>query len=157
MSTTNQQQGEDIIADYTEEITQIRMEGNQMAVRKARNALFWAGGLIFFWEMVAMYRLGLGFDPTVFAFALVEGGIFVALAFWTKTKPYTAVVTGLIAFCLMILLTVIINGMDDGADGVIKGLFSGILVRVIIIVNLVRPLKDAKELQEWLVEKKRSA
>ena len=149
MTTTNDQpdQQKDVIADYANEIQQIHMEGNERSVRRARNSLFWAGGLIFFWEMVAMFRTT-GFDPVVFTIALIEGGIFVGLALWTKKKPYTAIITGLIVFIVFILLSVIIYGMTEGGVGVLKALFSGIIVKVIILVNLILPIKDAKELQD---------
>ena len=149
MTTPNDQPGQqqDVIADYANEIHQIHMEGNERSVRRARNALFWAGGLIFLAEMIAMFRTT-GFDPVIFAIALVEGGIFIGLAFWTKKKPYTAILTGLIVFIVLIILSVVINGMAEGGVGIIKALFSGIIIRVIILVNLILPIKDAKELQE---------
>lgn len=144
----NPDQQENVISEYANELKQIEMEGYELAVRKARNALFWAGGLIFLGEMISMFGQGLGFQPILFAVALVEAGIFIALAFWTKKKPYTAVVTGLIAFIGIILLSVIVNGMVEGSAGVLKALFGGIIVKVIILVNLILPLKDAKALQE---------
>lgn len=147
-NNTNQDQQENVIADYANELKQIEMERYELAVRKARNALFWAGGLIFLGEMIAMFREDLGFQPVLFIIALIEAGIFIGLAFWTKKKPYTAVVSGLIAFIGIILLSVIVNGMADGNTGIFKALFSGIIVKVIILINLIRPLKDAKALQE---------
>lgn len=150
MTTPNnpQEAQESVIADYANELKQIEMEGYETAVRKARNALFWAGGLIFFWEMIAMFRDSVGFDPVIFFIALVEGGIFVALGFWTKQKPYTAIICGLICFLGIILLSAVIYGLTEGGPGIVKALFSGILVKVLILVNLIRPIKDAKALQE---------
>ena len=145
VNSPNQQP--DVIANYASEIQQIQMEGYAATVRKARNALFWAGGLIFFWEMIAMFREG-GFEPIAFAIALFIGGIFVTLGLWTKTKPYTAVLTGLAVFIGYIALVVVINGLIDGTAGVIQALISGIIVKVIILVNLIRPIQDAKALQE---------
>lgn len=141
-------QQQSVIADYANELKQIEIEGYEQAVRKARNALFWAGGLIFLGEMIAMYGEGLGFQPLLLAIALVEAGIFIGLALWTKKRPYTAVVSGLIAFIGIILFSVIVNGMVDGSAGVLKALFGGIIVKVVILVNLILPLKDAKALQE---------
>jgi hypothetical protein len=148
MSTEANNPGEEqnVIADYANELRQIEMEGYAMAVRKARNALFWAGGLIFFWEMIGMFRAG-QFDPVVFAFVVVEAGVFVALAFWTKTKPYTAILLGLAVFIGFIVLGIVINGLLEGSVGVLKGVFSGIIVKVIILVNLILPLQDARALQ----------
>lgn len=149
----NPDQQENVISEYASELKQLEMEGYERAVRKARNALFWAGGLIFLGEMISMFGQGLGFQPILFAVALVEAGIFIALAFWTKKKPYTAVVTGLVAFIGIILLSVIVNGMVEGSAGVLKALFGGIIVKVIILVNLILPLKDAKALQEAMKQR----
>lgn len=149
MSTETNTPGQstDVIADYSNELRQIELEGYELAVRKARNALFWAGGLIFVAEMFGMLRAGTGFEPIIFGIALVEAGVFIGLGFWTKSKPYTATITGLIAFIAFIILGVVINGMLDGSEGVFKGLVGGIIFKVIILVNLIRPLKDAKALQ----------
>lgn len=95
-----------------------------------------------------MFRNSAGFDPVIFFIALVEGGIFVALGFWTTQKPYTAIICGLICFLGIILLSAVIYGLTEGSTGIVKALFSGILVKVLILVNLIRPIKDAKALQE---------
>ena len=139
---------ENVIADYANDMKQLEMDGYEKGVRKARNALFWAGGLIFLGEMISMVTQGLGFELLVFVIAIAEAGIFIGLAFWTKKKPFTAVVTGLIAFCGILLIPIIAGGIADGSAGVLKALFSGILVKVLILVNLILPLKDAKALQE---------
>jgi hypothetical protein len=150
MSTENDSpdQQKDIIADYANEIQQIQNEGNERSVRRARNALFWAGGLIFLGEMIAMFTSTTGFDPLIFTIGLFEGGIFIALALWTKKKPYTAIVTGFIVFVSFIIISMIISAMDDGAAGAMKALVSGAIVKVLIIINLIRPIRDAKALQE---------
>lgn len=148
MTTENKNPDQqDVIADYANELRQIEMEGYALAVRKARNALFWAAGLIFLGEMIGMFRGSGGFDHIVFIIALVEAGIFIALALWTKTKPYMAILTGLTVFIGFILLSIVVNGLLEGSVGVVKGLFGGIIIKIIILVNLILPLKDAKELQ----------
>jgi hypothetical protein len=141
-------QQKDVIADYANEIQQRKMTGYERTVRKARNALFWAGGLIFVGEMISMVMTTEGFDPIIFTIGLFEGGIFVALALWTKKKPYTAIVTGFIVFVSFIILSMALSAMVDGAGGAVKALVSGYLVKLIIIMNLIRPLKDAKALED---------
>ena len=150
MTEEQQPASPDVIADQMNQLRQIELEGYELAVKKARNALFWTAGLILFWEMVSMYRTLDDFDPAIITFAVVVAGIFVGLALWTKKKPYTALVSGIIAFVAYILLAVVANGMVEGSTGVVKALLSGILVKVIIFVNLIRPLKDAKALQEGM-------
>ncbi|RYG40942.1 MAG: hypothetical protein EOO01_26230 [Chitinophagaceae bacterium] len=137
----------DIIAEHFDELKQIEMEGYELAVKKARNALFWTAALIFFWEMYGTYQQFKTIDPTVLVIALVISGIFVALAFWTKKKPYTALIGGICAFILYILLAVVINGLAEGGMGIFKALMSGWIIKIIIFVNLFRPIKDARELQ----------
>jgi hypothetical protein len=149
----NQEPQQDVIADYANDLQEIEMEGHARSVRKARNALFWAGGLLFLGEMISMFRISNGFEPIIFIIALVEAGVFIGLAFWTKQKPYTAVVAGLIAFIAILLLSVVINGYAEGSIGVFKALFSGIIIKVVILVNLILPLRDAKELQEMMKKK----
>ena len=147
MTPTNPPEQQDVIADYASGLQQIEVEGYERAVRKARNALFWAGGLIFAGEMINMIGSQAGFRLLILVIALVEAGIFISLAFWTKKKPYTAIIMGLIAFTGIITLSVIANGMVEGSAGVLKGLFGGIIVKVVILVNLILPIKDAKALQ----------
>ena len=138
----------DLIAHDISEIQQIQMEGYELVVKKARNALFWAGGLLFVAEMVAMFSRQQRFDIYVFSIAVLEAGIFIALALYTRKKPYTAIVLGLCAFILVILASVVIAGLETGAEGVFKALFSGVIIKTLILVALIRPLKDAKQLQE---------
>jgi hypothetical protein len=144
---TVQAQQSDVIADYANDLRQMEMEQYEAGVRKARKALFWAGGLIFVGELISMYSQGFGMQPLLLVFAVLEAGIFIALGFWTKKKPYTAVLSGLIAFIGIILFSVVVNGMVEGGAGVVQALFSGIIVKVAILVNLILPLKDAKALQ----------
>jgi hypothetical protein len=146
--TNDPAQQKDVIADYASELQQIEMEGYERAVKKARNALFWAGGLYFFWEMIGMFRSETSFNLIWFIIAIIEAGIFIALALWTKSKPYTAVLIGLVYFILLIILSAFASAVEEGSMGVFKALFGGIIVKVIIIVNLILPIKDAKALQE---------
>jgi hypothetical protein len=156
METNQENPGEvqDQIADYHADINQIHLEGYEIGVKKARNALFWAAGLIFLGEAIVYAQSGLDIEPIGITIIAVIAGTFIGLALWTKKKPYTAIVSGIIAFILYILLVATINGYVDGALGVVKGLFGGLLVKILIFVALIRPLKDAKELQKAKEEEK---
>lgn len=145
---------ENLITDYHADIRQIEIEGYELVVKKARNALFWAGGLIFAGELFSVWKSGGELTPLIIGIALFEAAVFIALALYTKKKPYTAIVLGLIAFIVVIILSVVFNGMNEGGEGVLKALFSGIIVKIFIVVALVRPLKEAKELQQIHEENK---
>ena len=95
-----------------------------------------------------MFRSPEGFDPISVAFAVVIGGSFIALGLWTKKKPYSAIMTGLVVFIAYLVLVMVVNSLIEGGEGFLKALFGGIIVKVIILVNLILPIKDAKELQE---------
>lgn len=144
---------QDLIADYHADINQIELEGYELRVKKARNALFWAAGLILLGEILVYARSGAELDIYGVAIVTLIVGTFIGLALWTKKKPYTAIISGIIAFVLYILLVVVLNGYAEGAAGVLKALFSGILVKVLIFVALIRPLQDAKELQKLKEER----
>ena len=136
------------ISNFVSDISHIEMEGYEIRVRKARNALFWTAGLIFLGEMISMFSTYHEVEPLVLGIAFAEAAIFVALALWTKKKPYTAIITGIILFTVLILLAAGVNGYVDGAEGVFKALFGGIIVKVLIYLNLIRAVKDAKLLQK---------
>lgn len=138
----------DVLTDHLDEIKQIHKEGYELSMRKARNALFWVAGLIFLAELISMFRSGEGFDPYVFGVALVISGVFIALALWTKKKPYTALITGLVLYAAYILFVAAVNGYIDGAGGFAKGLLGGLIAKVIIFTVLIRAIPDARALQE---------
>ena len=147
------QEDTDITA-YHDHIRDSELMQFEAGVKKARNALFWAGGLIFLGEMIAMARAQNGFDPYIFGIAVVEAGIFIALGLWTKKKPYTAIVTGLIAFILIMIFATVVAGMLQGAEAAGRILAGGIVVKILIVVALVRPIKNARELQRAKEESK---
>jgi FtsH-binding integral membrane protein len=143
----------DSIAEYHNNIRQIELEGYALGVKKARNALYWTAGLVFLGEMIAMFSNGGAFNIYVLIIALFEAGIFIALALWTKKKPYTAIVTGLVAFVGIMLLSAVANTYTDGSIGFLKAIFSGLIVKIIILVNLTKAINDAKSLQYAAEEK----
>jgi hypothetical protein len=64
---------------------------------------------------------------------------FIALGFWTKKKPYYAIIGALILYGLSI-------GINACLD--ISTLFKGIILKIIIISLLIKGLSDAKAAQE---------
>lgn len=154
---TNQSQSPenetDSIEAYHNNIRQIELEGYKLGIRKVRNALYWTAALVFAGEMIAMFASIGSFNRYVFIVALFEAGIFVALALWTKKKPYTAIVSGLVAFIGILILSAAISTYADGGIGFLKAIFSGFIVKIIILVNLIKALNDAKALQDASEEK----
>jgi hypothetical protein len=131
---------ENEISDYYEGMKKLEMQGHETGIKKARTALFVTAALIFIGEMIAVAASDAGFTPLVIGIALIEAGIFVALGFWTKTKPFTAIVTGLVLFILMWILAIVVTGG--------KAAYSGIIVRIIVISYLISAMKPAKAWEE---------
>ncbi len=152
MNPEEQQTGpddkKDLISDYANEVRQMDLEYAQSGIRKARNALFFAGAMIFVSELVSVFRGTYGFTWYLFMIALAEGGIFVALALWTRKKPYYAVIGGLIAFIGIMLLAVAANALTDGWSGGIQALVGGFIFKTLVLVALFKALGDAKTVQD---------
>jgi hypothetical protein len=100
-ATNETDPSENVISDYFDGVKKLEMEGHENGIRKARNALFITAGLFLFWEIIAVVRAGIPLSllpPLHIVIAIIEVGAFLGLAFWTKTKPYTAVVVGIILY-----------------------------------------------------------
>jgi hypothetical protein len=135
---------EDVIADYYEGVKDLEMQGYESGIKKARNTLFVTAGLVFLSEMLGASIQGIPITALLVGIAAVEAGLFVALGFWTKTKPFTAIIVGLILFIGLWVLTIALTSAE--------AIYKGILVKIIIISYLASALKPAKA---WEDAKKR--
>lgn len=114
--------------------------GYDRPVRQARNTLFVVAGIQFIFGLITIYPIeDVAVKWTTFGIAVFISAIFVGLALWTKKKPYTAILSGLIIYCLLILIDVFYQ-----PSSIIKGL----IMKIIIIVYLVKGLSNAKETQQ---------
>ncbi|MGG9964686.1 hypothetical protein [Ferruginibacter sp. SUN106] len=144
----------DQIAAYHDDIRQIELEGYELGVKKARNALFWTAGLLLIWQIIAAVRAEGEFvlEPFLFLAPFIIG--FVILGIWTKRKPHTAIIIGLCLFIAHWVLVIVTNFMYVDDISIAQAFLGGIVVRIIILINLIRPLKDAKQLQIAKEEKR---
>lgn len=133
---TNQHQPESIFseADFVN-------QGYDKHIRQARNAIFAVAILITISVLIlvfsdSMYGEYLWLDLLVYGI-FVSG--FVLLGFWTKKKPYYAIVAALILYAIFIAMNAVLD---------INTLYKGIILKIIIIVLLVKGINDAKEAQE---------
>lgn len=146
--TPEPEKKEDLISDYVNEVRQMDLEYAQHGIRKARNTLFFAGALIFVSEMISAFTQGYEVTWLVLLIALVESGVFVALALWTRKKPYSAIIGGIIAFIGVLVFAAAVNAYVDGWDGALKAVFGGFIVKILILVALFRALGDARTVQQ---------
>jgi uncharacterized membrane protein YoaK (UPF0700 family) len=138
---------EDLISDYVNEIREQDLEQHKLSVKKARNTLYMVAALVFASEMIGMFMSDEGFTPLVLIISLVEAGIFVALALWTKRKPYSAVVVGIIAFIGIYTLAFAGNLITSDWGSAVQALLGGFIFKIIVLVTLFQALRNAKAVQ----------
>lgn len=110
-------------------------------LRQARNSLFVVGGIIIVFNIIQSNINSLEYEGLPFYLLYLDvfiGLVFVGLGFATYKFPFPALLTGLILYVGLILL----NAYWDPSS-----IASGIIMKVIIIVYLVKGLKNAKEVE----------
>ena len=114
------------------------MEGYDKHIRQARNALFVVAAIQLFgvFFVKAENEMARNISMGILAFTAL---IFVGLAFWTKKRPYTALMTALIIYGSLVLLDAIVD-----PSTIIKG----IVLKIGIIIVLISGLRNAKEAVE---------
>ena len=116
------------------------MEGYDKHIRRARNILFVIAGL----NLVSIYSLW-PIDNSVkyiaTGFVVFIAAVFVVLAFWTKKKPYSALLTALILYVGLQIIGAVANPMT---------LAQGWFGKIIVVVLLILGLQNAKETQQLL-------
>lgn len=131
---------ENEIADYYDGVKKIEMQGYETGIKKARTALFVTAGLLLLGEILTASMTGVEWTPLMIGIVAIEVGIFVALALWTKTKPYSAIITGLVLFILYWIASIAINGAEAA--------YKGVIIKIVIIVYLAQAIKPAKAWEE---------
>jgi hypothetical protein len=121
--------------------SEFSMEGYDKHIRNARIMLFVLAGLF----LLSLAGL-LPFDdnPVKIVMAVVIvlfAAAYVALAFWTKKKPYTAILTALILFISLEVLSFLLQPAS---------IFQGWIVKLIVILLLILGLRNAKESQRMM-------
>lgn len=120
------------------------MKGDDRPVGRARFILYIIGAL----QLVGLFTLGGLYDIELYMTAGVYiffALVFAGLGFWTKWKPYTAILTGLIIYGGLMLLSAIIE-----PESIVKGL----IMKIVAFSLLISGLKNAKEVQNWMELKK---
>jgi hypothetical protein len=114
------------------------LEGYDKNIRQARNTLFTLSALQFILGIFILFTSPGKIGWISFTLTTFMAVIFLALGFWTKAKPYSAIICALLIY---ILLWVGDSILDPAY------IYKGILVKIIVIVYLAKGLKDAKEAQ----------
>jgi hypothetical protein len=117
------------------------MEGYDKHIRQARNALFIAAAIMLLNAIILFSKYPfdleiMWLDYLIWTVYIVG---FIALALWTKKKPYYAIIGGLVLMGVFILINAIIEPTT---------IFGGIVFKIAVIVFLIKGLGDAKEAQQ---------
>lgn len=138
----------DAIANQLDELKQIQLEGSAIAVRNARYTLLIAAAVILAIDLRAIYRKLGSFDTINVTISVTIFIIFAGLALWTIRKPYTALLSGIIAVILHRVLQVSLHAYINGTEAAVKALLAGAIITGLILYKLIPALPDAKKLQE---------
>ena len=117
------------------------MQGYDKHIRQARNVIFIAAGVLVL-NLVILIASAPAFYEFLWIDILIWGVFiagFVALGFWTKKKPYSAIIGAMILYGVFIILNAALD---------VTTLYKGILIKVIIVVFLFKGLNDAREAQQ---------
>jgi len=133
---TPNEEGKNEITDYFEGVKQLELQSYESGIKNARTALFVTAALLFVGELISAAVSDVPLTALFWIIMVIQSGIFVGLAFWTKTKPYAAVIVGLVFFILLWISAILVSGF--------QGAIGGIIVKIIIIVYLVKALGPAK-------------
>src|SRR6185437_5274936 len=121
---------------FTEE--EFSLEGYDKNIRQARNILFFLAALQMLLAIYLLYTSQGNAGWVSFAITTIVAVIFFLLGFWTKVKPHTAIISGLVTYILLWIGYSIFDPLYIN---------KGILVKIFIIIYLIKGLKDAKEAQ----------
>jgi len=128
----NEQQEIFTEADYS-------MEGYDKPIRNARIMLFIVAAM----QLLPIILLG-DVSDEVKIFTIIECVIvalmFAGLAFWTKKKPFIALLLAMILFVGLIALNAIIIGPGT--------IMTGFVVKILVILLLIMGLRNAKEAED---------
>jgi hypothetical protein len=121
------------------------MEGYDKPVRRARITLFVIAGLI----LITLYQvLPFNDDPARMITAgliVLLAAIYVTLGFWTRKKPYTALIVALCIFGGSILLDAIFEPVS---------ILNGIIIKIAIVLVLISGLSNARDCQRMMAAAK---
>ena len=110
-------------------------------IRQARNAIFIAAGILALNVIILAFNVPEGYDylwiDLSFWGLFVAG--FIALGFWAKKKPYTAIICALILYGMFILINALIDPV---------AIIKGIIMKIVIVSALIKGLSDAKQAQD---------
>lgn len=109
-------------------------------IKNAQTTLFVLAGLFFVVGII--YYFISGQNDLAFAVMitnLILAAVFLALGGWAKNKPVVAIISGLVLYILVQLISIV-----EDPTNIVKG----IIIKIVVIVYLVRGLQSAMEAEK---------
>lgn len=111
---------------------------SKMDYNKIRNTLFDAACLLIIGEIISLLA-GKDFSWVVTIITVIEVVLFFILAFLARKNPYSSVLSALVLFVIISIVTASIKPAYLGGS---------IIIKIFILIYLVRSISDARELQK---------
>lgn len=135
LNGTDEEKGKFIGQYLTQKNTKAEIE-NQ--VKSARTTLFVVAGLMVLSGLFSLATDKEGDGGFILIASLVIAAIFCGLAFWSNKNPFGALLTGLIMYISLILLSIIEDPIE---------LVRGVIVKVIIISYMIKGVIGASKVR----------
>lgn len=132
---TTTSENENVVSDYLQGYQQLHLGELEGKIRTARNTIFVVAALIVLGDIIIMATNGQGFADLWLTFGVA--GLFVGLGLLCNKAPYAAIISALILYIALWILSVVVVSPEY--------LYKGILVKGIVIYYLIKTLKPAKE------------
>jgi len=116
-------------------------QGYDKHIKQARNAIF-AVAIILVINIIILAATVEASYEYLWLDMLIYGSFvvgFVLLGFWTKKKPYYAIIGALILYAVFIALNAFVD---------LSTIYKGIILKIIVIVLLFKAINDAREAQD---------
>lgn len=118
--------------------SEFSMKGYDKHVRNARFMLYILTGI----SLLAIFTIAPIDEPLKYlltGLTVVFAAVFAILGYWSKKKPYTALLTALIYFCVLLVLGAILQPVS---------LLAGWYVKIAVILFLILGVRNGRQVQD---------
>jgi hypothetical protein len=126
--------------DYAYEVKRYELTKAREKISTGVTILYVLAGLIFL--VNGAFYIG-DKDIAYLLTAIIVPAIFLALAWWSKTKPFTAMVVALVFYVTMLLATAFTEHLSA---------LRGIIIKVVVIGALIKAVRGGREAQNIMKE-----
>ncbi len=126
--------------DFEYETKRYQLNNARAIVKSGTNTLYVLSGLIFLGNLVLYFVKD---DVGSLIVGILLPLIFLGLAYWSKQKPFTALLSALLLYASLLVISAFADPMS---------ILSGIIVKIIVIGALVKAVRGGREAQDIIKE-----